>query len=132
MRSNKTVNTYINQIGSLLQLPAAEKRAFLASFRAQLDSADLPPDAALEELYARFGAPEEIAGSMLGESAPKYLKKRTSLRRIAVIAAAAILTLALFCVVFELIDNHRQSSGYGKEYAVEYATADSPEGEIGG
>ena len=132
MRSNKTVNTYINRIGSLLQLPAAEKRAFLASFRAQLDSADLPPDAALEELYARFGAPEEIAGSMLGEIAPKYLKKRTSLRRIAVIAAAAILTLALFCVVFELIDNHRQSSGYGKEYAVEYATEDSPEGEIGG
>lgn len=121
---NKMIDKYIKSVGSLLQCPAGEKKAFLARLRDELGSAELPEDASFDDICERFGAPEALAAGMTADGAdPRYLKKKTSVARIVAIAAAALLAIAVICVVFELIDNHRQANGYGKEYGVEYVTA---------
>ncbi len=118
---NNMIERYIKETGALIQCPAAEKKAFLSRLREEIGELPQEEIGSVEALYERFGAPQELAQSLMSDGADlEFIKKRTRLRTGILAAVAAVLLIIAAAVVIELIDNHRQSSGYGKEYVVEY------------
>ncbi len=65
----------------------------------------------IDEVYERFGTPEEIASQYLSTVDPKMIKKALSIKRIVVIALTAIVVSFIVFLVVMFMDAHKDNHG---------------------
>ena len=120
---------YIRSIKKHLTCTPATKRKLTAHLEAALTNyLDEQPDATLEMLYTAFGAPEQMAATMmqdLPQSEREAYHRQNRLRRIligSVITLLFLFTMHVFFIKQKPIENHVEITPY--ESTVETSAPD--------
>lgn len=112
---------YISEIQKLLVCSAKERRKFIRDFNSNIDDfVSDNPDASIDELEKAMGTPQEIADGFMANVSPKYIKKRTSIARIFLIA---VIFVVIFIVVFFStlwIDAYINNRAQGETFIIDY------------
>lgn len=91
--------TYCAQVNKNLTCPSNIKRAFLRQLRSEIDfycEEHGEPD--VQNLYAAFGTPEEVAEEFLTESSTKTVSNCTDKRNKILIVALVVVVIAAMAV----------------------------------
>ena len=65
----------------------------------------------IDDIYKRFGTPEEIAKAYVADTEPQNIKKAISIRKMlfaAIVSVVLIFTVFLICI---FIDSHKDRNG---------------------
>ncbi|MBP3395530.1 MAG: hypothetical protein J6L87_00010 [Clostridia bacterium] len=108
----KEIKTYQKSIRKHLPWLSKRHRIILQDFFCEMENyAAEHPNASIAEIKEKFGAPEAVAASILSVEEAKELKKR-AIKIGALLAVAAILTLALSFTGILLYDIHKNQKNY--------------------
>ncbi len=109
---NKDIEKYLSQVKSYLHCKKADKTTILADIStAVFEFAEDSETVCIEDIYNRFGTPEEIAKAYLSDAEPKNIKKAISLRKVLVWAVVAALLVFTGFVTAVFLDLHGDSHG---------------------
>ena len=79
---NKDIEKYLSQVKSYLHCKKADKDIILEDIRtAVFEFAEDSGTVCIEDIYNRFGTPEEIAKAYLSDAEPQNIKKQSTYAR---------------------------------------------------
>ncbi|MBQ6863606.1 MAG: DUF1700 domain-containing protein [Clostridia bacterium] len=120
---NKDIEKYLSQVKSYLHCKKADKTAILADIRtAVFEFAEDSATVSIEDIYNRFGTPEEIAKAYLSDAEPNNIKKAVNIRKVFVIAVVIALSMLALTFLITIIDSHSNEIIYYEHGAIEEVT----------
>ncbi|MGN0486010.1 MAG: DUF6120 family protein [Acutalibacteraceae bacterium] len=109
----KEAKEYIAEMNKNLLCPASEKRSMVEDFQNMVfDYIEENSVTDIAEVYQQFGAPKEIARQLLCDIDPQHVKKMVNIRKVVIVAAVIVLSMMLFTLIIELVDDHNLNEGY--------------------
>lgn len=116
---NKDIEKYLSQVKSYLPCRKADKIAILKDIRqAILEFTENSGAETIDDIYNRFGTPEEIAKAYLSDAEPQSIKKATNIRKIiisAVLIIAAMFSLGYLISYFIAVESQKNILFYKYE-----------------
>lgn len=100
------VNNYIAETGKNLICSQKKKKQILSDIKnSVLDYAENKNITDINEIYAHFGSPEEVARNYLFDADPENVRKATSIKKtvIGVLIAAAVFLMTMVIILFMYI-----------------------------
>ncbi len=108
----KDIEKYLSQVKSYLPCRKADKTAILEDIRqAIFEFTENSGAETIDDIYKRFGTPEEIAKSYLSDTEPQNIKKAINVRKVIIAAVVAALLIFLGFLIAVFLDLH--GDGYG-------------------
>ena len=109
---NKDIEKYLSQVKAYLPCRKADKTAILEDIRqAIFEFTENSGAETIDDIYKRFGTPEEIAKSYLSDTEPQNIKKAINVRKVIIAAVVAFLLILLGFLIAVFLDLH--GDGYG-------------------
>ena len=109
---NKEIEKYISEVGTHLFCLKKNKKEVLAEIReAVFEFAENNDVHSIDDIYKRFGTPEEIAKAYVADTEPQNIKKAISIRKMlfaAIVSVVLIFTVFMTCI---FIDSHNDRNG---------------------
>ena len=117
--ANKAARRYLRIVRQLLPCSKKTRSAILAGITASLNAyLEQFPDATYPELEAKYGSPQQIAATYVESAGTADILKEMRIRRqileLISFAAALVLVIWLFFVIFAFIDNRNMTHGRGE------------------
>lgn len=120
---NKDIDRYLSQVKSHLPCRKADKDAILEDIKlAIFEFTENFETANIDDIYNRFGSPEEIAKAYLSDADPKKITKAINIRKVLVMATVIALALLAITFIITIIDNHSGKIIYYESGIVEEIT----------
>ena len=120
---NKDIEKYLSQVKAYLPCRKADKTAILEDIRqAILEFAENSGAETIDDIYNRFGTPEEIAKAYLSDAEPQNIKKAINVRKVIIAAVVAIIMIYLGVMFFIVYDAHNETHGYFTESVKDVTT----------
>ena len=109
---NKDIEKYLSQVKAYLPCKKSDKAVILADIRQAIyEFAENSAIQSIDDIYKRFGTPEEIAKVYLSDAEPKNIKKAISLRKVLVWAVVAVVLAFVIFLLSIFIESYRQGHG---------------------
>ncbi|MBQ6863605.1 MAG: hypothetical protein IJO14_05145 [Clostridia bacterium] len=127
---NKDIEKYLSQVKSYLHCKKADKTTILADIStAVFEFAEDSETVNIEDIYNRFGTPEEIAKAYLSDAEPNNIKKAINIRKVIIAAVAIALAMLAITFAIALFDSHRQNVAYyyNSDVVIDVSIASSAE-----
>ncbi len=127
---NKGIEKYLSQVKAYLPCKKSDKAVILADIRQAISEfAENSDIQSIDDIYKRFGTPEEIAKAYLSDAEPNNIKKAINIRKVFVIAVVIALSMLAIAFVIALFDSHRQNIAYyyNSDVVIDVSTASSAE-----
>ena len=121
--TEKEIKSYISDVGNNLFCSRKQKKQILADIENEvLTYAENKRITDINEIYAHFGTPEEIAKAYIADAEPQNIKKAINIRKLLV--AAVIIALAMLAITFiiAIVDSHNANAAYFTETPIEEIT----------
>ena len=121
--TEKEIKSYISDVGNNLFCSRKQKKQILADIENEvLTYAENKRITDINEIYAHFGSPEEIAKAYIADAEPQNIKKAINIRKLLV--AAVIIALAMLAITFiiAIVDSHNANAAYFTETPIEEIT----------
>ena len=121
--SEKEIKSYISDVGNNLFCSRKQKKQILADIENEvLTYAENKRITDINEIYAHFGTPEEIAKAYIADAEPQNIKKAINIRKLLV--AAVIIALAMLAITFiiAIVDSHNANAAYFTDSPIEEIT----------
>lgn len=100
---DKLTNNYIKEIKQNLLCPVRQKKQVLKDIVNSIkDYAENNNITDINDLYAHFGTPEEVAKSYMSQADINDIKRKIKVRRVLIIIIVAALTVVLLCCLKEV------------------------------
>ncbi|MGM9521251.1 MAG: DUF6120 family protein [Oscillospiraceae bacterium] len=114
---NRELRAYFRRVRTLLPCGGHERRNILAGLKSSIKSyIEENPDAHMNGILEKFGAPEEIADTYIGDLSAGELRKTTAPGRKAlrIFIAAVLIALIMWAsvVISAYIKGQKQENGY--------------------
>ena len=120
---SKDIEKYISEVGTHLYCLKKNKKEVLADIRdAVFEFAENNGVHSIDDIYRRFGTPEEIAKAYIADTEPQNIKKAISIRKVIVIAVVIALVMLALTFLIIIIDSHSSKIIYYERGAVEEVT----------
>ncbi len=108
----KDIEKYLSQVKAYLPCRKADKTAIIKDIRqAILEFTENSGAETIDDIYKRFGTPEEIAKAYLSDTEPQNIKKAINVRKVIIAAVVAFLLILLGFLIAVFLDLH--GDGYG-------------------
>ncbi|MBQ6863602.1 MAG: hypothetical protein IJO14_05130 [Clostridia bacterium] len=115
---NKDIEKYLSQVKSYLHCKKADKDVILEDIRtAVFEFSEEFAIESIDDIYRRFGTPEEIAKAYLSDAEPSNIKKAINIRKVIIAAVIAVIVIYLGIMIFVAVDAHNETHGYFTEIA---------------
>ena len=109
---NKDIEKYLSQVKAYLPCKKSDKAVILTDIRLAIyEFAENSDIQSIDDIYKRFGTPEEIAKVYLSDAEPKNIKKAISLRKVLVWAVVAVVLAFVIFLLSIFIESYRQGHG---------------------
>ena len=109
---NKDIEKYLSQVESYLHCKKEARIAILADIReAVFEFAENNEVHSIDDIYKRFGTPEEIAKAYLSDAEVQNIKKAINIRKLLVAAIVASLLIFTSIMIGIFIDSHNDRNG---------------------
>ena len=109
---NKDIEKYLSQVKAYLPCKKSDKAVILEDIRQAISEfAENSDIQSIDDIYKRFGTPEEIAKAYLSDAEPKNIKKAISLRKVLVWAVVAVVLAFVIFLLSLFIESYRQGHG---------------------
>ncbi len=109
---NKDIEKYLSQVKAYLPCKKSDKAVILEDIRQAISEfAENSAIQSIDDIYKRFGTPEEIAKAYLSDAEPKNIKKAISLRKVLVWAVVAVVLAFVIFLLSIFIESYRQGHG---------------------
>ncbi len=119
----KDIRNYISDVGRNLVCSRKLKKQILKDIENDvLDYTDNKQITDINEIYAHFGTPEEIAKAYLSDAEPQNIKKAINVRKVIIAAVVAIIMIYLGVMFFIVYDAHNETHGYFTESVKDVTT----------
>lgn len=103
----KDIKSYIKMIGKKLICKNKQKKLILADIENSIyDFAENKGITNIQEIYDRFGTPEDVAKSYLFQEAPSAFKKKLSARKILITLLFCIMIIAFIEFLYPKINSY--------------------------
>ncbi|MBR3974971.1 MAG: hypothetical protein IKJ88_03820 [Clostridia bacterium] len=110
---NKDIEKYISDVGTHLFCLKKNKKAVLADMREAIcEFTENNEVNSIDDIYKRFGTPEEIAKAYIADTEPKNIKKAVNIRKLIVIAVVIALVMLAVSFAIAIFDSHKQNISY--------------------
>ena len=120
---NKDIEKYLSQVKAYLPCKKSDKAVILADIRQAISEfAENSDIQSIDDIYKRFGTPEEIAKAYLSDAEPKNIKKAINIRKVFVIAVVIALSMLALTFLITIIDSHSNEIIYYERGAIEEVT----------
>ena len=104
---NKDIEKYISDVGTHLFCLKKNKKAVLADIREAIcEFTENNEVDSIDDIYRRFGTPEEIAKAYIADTEPKNIKKAVNIRKLIVIAVVIALVMVAVTLIVNIVDSH--------------------------
>ena len=115
---NKDIEKYLSQVKAYLPCKKSDKAVILADIRLAIyEFAENSAIQSIDDIYKRFGTPEEIAKAYLSDAEPNNIKKAINIRKVIIAAVIAVIVIYLGIMIFLAVDAHNVTHGYFTEIA---------------
>ena len=115
---NKDIEKYLSQVKSYLHCKKADKDVILEDIRtAVFEFSEEFAIESIDDIYRRFGTPEEIAKAYLSDAEPQNIKKAINIRKVIIAAVIALIVIYLGIMIIIAVDAHNVTHGYFTETA---------------
>ena len=105
--TEKEIKSYISDVGNNLFCSRKQKKQILADIENEvLTYAENKRITDINEIYAHFGTPEEIAKAYIADAEPQNIKKAFNIRKMLVASVVIALAILAITVIITIIDNH--------------------------
>lgn len=112
-RFNKEIDEYLSEIRKNLICTSSQKKAIINDLRAgivnYIDENNIDD---FGEVYAQFGAPEEIANQSISDTEPQKIKKNYKHHRVIIIGVAVAVLIIAIVIIWAALDGHKAVDGY--------------------
>ena len=109
---NKDIEKYLSQVKAYLPCRKADKTAIIKDIRqAILEFAENSGTETIDDIYNRFGTPEDIAKAYLSDTEPRNIKKAINVRKVIIAAVVAFLLILLGFLIAVFLDLHGDGNG---------------------
>ncbi len=120
---NKDIEKYLSQVKAYLPCKKSDKAVILEDIRQAISEfAENSAIQSIDDIYNRFGTPEEIAKAYLSDAEPKNIKKAINTRKVFVIAVVIALSMLALTFLITIIDSHSNEIIYYERGAIEEVT----------
>ena len=120
---NKDIEKYLSQVKAYLPCKKSDKAVILADIRQAIyEFAENSDIQSIDDIYKRFGTPEEIAKAYLSDAEPNNIKKAINIRKVFVIAVVIALSMLALTFLITIIDSHSNEIIYYERGAIEEVT----------
>ena len=120
---NKDIEKYLSQVKAYLPCKKSDKAVILADIRQAIyEFAENSAIQSIDDIYKRFGTPEEIAKAYLSDAEPNNIKKAINIRKVFVIAVVIALSMLALTFLIIIIDSHSNEIIYYERGAIEEVT----------
>ncbi len=110
---NKDIEKYLSQVKAYLPCRKADKTAIIKDIRqATLEFAENSGAETIDDIYNRFGTPEEIAKAYLSDAEPQNIKKAINIKKMLLVAIVIALAMLAIAFIIAIIDSHSQNIAY--------------------
>ncbi len=108
----KDIRNYISDVGRKLVCSRKQKKQILKDIENEvLDYTDNKQFTDINEIYAHFGTPEEIAKAYLSDAEPQNIKKAINVRKVIIAAVVAVVLIFAIFLLCTFIESYRQGHG---------------------
>ncbi len=119
----KDIDKYLSQVKAYLPCRKADKTAILEDIRqAIFEFKENSGTENIDDIYNRFGTPEEIAKAYLSDAEPQNIKKAINIRKVIIAAVVAIIMIYLGVMFLIVYDAHNETHGYFTEIVKDVTT----------
>ena len=119
----KDIEKYISEVGTYLFCLKKNRRKVLADIReAVFAFAEEFSVESIEDVYRRFGTPEEIAKAYLSDAEVQNIKKAINIRKVSVAAVAIVLAMLAITFIIVIADSHNANGAYFIDSPIEVIT----------
>ena len=109
----KDIRNYISDVGKNLVCSGKLKKQILKDIENDvLDYTDNKQITDINEIYAHFGTPEEIAKAYLSDAEPQNIKKAINIKKMLLVAIVIALAMLAITFIIAIIDSHSQNIAY--------------------
>ena len=120
---NKDIEKYLSQVKAYLPCKKSDKAVILEDIRQAISEfAENSAIQSIDDIYKRFGTPEEIAKAYLSDAEPNNIKKAVNIRKVFVIAVVIALSMLALTFLIIIIDSHSNEIIYYERGAIEEVT----------
>ena len=120
---NKDIEKYLSQVKAYLPCKKSDKAVILEDIRQAISEfAENSDIQSIDDIYKRFGTPEEIAKAYLSDAEPNNIKKAINIRKVFVIAVVIALSMLALTFLIIIIDSHSNEIIYYERGAIEEVT----------
>ena len=120
---NKDIEKYLSQVKAYLPCKKSDKAVILEDIRQAISEfAENSAIQSIDDIYKRFGTPEEIAKAYLSDAEPNNIKKAINIRKVFVIAVVIALSMLALTFLIIIIDSHSNEIIYYERGAIEEVT----------
>ena len=120
---NKDIEKYLSQVKAYLPCKKSDKAVILTDIRLAIyEFAENSDIQSIDDIYKRFGTPEEIAKAYLSDAEPNNIKKAINIRKVFVIAVVIALSMLALTFLITIIDSHSNEIIYYERGAIEEVT----------
>lgn len=110
---DKEIEAYISEIKKNLLCSTSQKNSITSDLRnSVIDFADSNNIDDINDIYAHFGTPQDIANQSISETEPQKLKKKFNLRKIVIIGVLIAVLIFAVVIIWAAIDGHKSVYGY--------------------
>ncbi|MBQ6863609.1 MAG: hypothetical protein IJO14_05165 [Clostridia bacterium] len=121
--TEKEIKTYISDVGNNLFCSRKQKKQILADIKNEvLTYAENKRITDINEIYAHFGTPEEIAKAYIADAEPQNIKKAINIRKLLVAAVAIVLAMLAITFIIAIVDSHNANAAYFTDTPIEVIT----------
>ena len=108
------VRQYCREVESLLICAPKTRQTFTEEFQSDVQAyiSENGDDVSADELWAYFGAPEDIAKGFLDSLSSKAVKRAIDWKKVLLTGIGIALFLLALYIVISLIDGHLAASGF--------------------
>ncbi len=119
----KDIEKYISEVGTHLFCLKKNKKEVLAEIReAVFEFAENNEVHSIDDIYKRFGTPEEIAKAYLSDAEVQNIKKAINIRKVSVAAVAIVLAMLAITFIIAIVDSHNANVAYFTDSPIEVIT----------
>ncbi len=109
---NKDIDKYLSQVKAYLPCRNTDKTAIIKDIRqAILEFTENSDIQSIDDIYKRFGTPEEIAKAYLSDAEPQNIKKAINVRKVIIAAVVAVVLIFAIFLLCTFIESYRQGHG---------------------
>ncbi len=109
---NKDIEKYLSQVKAYLPCKKSDKAVILEDIRQAISEfAENSDIQSIDDIYKRFGKPEEIAKNYLTDADPKKITNAINIRKVVIAAVVAALLVFTGFVTAVFLDLHGDSHG---------------------